>query len=158
MNRRACLGVSLSAPWRRDSPAGGACRHGAGIAAASHRVAFLASSSENGFNQAIWEGVKKRAAELGDIDVEILNGEFNAEKQNNQVEDLVASKKFDGIILEPNDSVGIANALKDAIAANIKVVVTLFPVGPKLDTLEPQIPGSNRNRPRQSYRRRKSRG
>lgn len=113
---------------------------GAGIAAASHRVAFLASSSENGFNQAIWEGIKKRAAELG-IEVEIFNGEFNAEKQNNQVEDLVASKKFDGIILEPNDFVGIANALKDAIAADIKVVVTLFPVGPKLDTLEPQIPG-----------------
>jgi ribose transport system substrate-binding protein len=111
------------------------------LAAAKHHVAFLASSSENGFNQAIWEGIKKRAAELGDIDVEIFNGEFNAEKQNNQVEDLVASKKFDGIILEPNDSVGIANALKDAIAANIKVVVTLFPVGPKLDTLEPQIPG-----------------
>jgi ribose transport system substrate-binding protein len=113
----------------------------ASIAAAKHHVAFLASSSENGFNQAIWEGIKKRAAVLGDIDVEIFNGEFNAEKQNNQVEDLVASKKFDGIILEPNDSVGIANALKDAIAANIKVVVTLFPVGPKLDTLEPQIPG-----------------
>jgi ribose transport system substrate-binding protein len=101
-------------------------------AAAKHRIAFLASSSENGFNQAIWEGVKKRAAAPGDIDVEIFNGEFNAEKQNNQVEDLVASKKFDGIILEPNDSVGIANALKDAIGAGIKVAVTLFPVGPKL--------------------------
>jgi ribose transport system substrate-binding protein len=109
-------------------------------AAATHKIAFLASSSENGFNQAIWEGVKKRAAALG-IDVEIVNGEFNAEKQNNQVEDIVASKKFDGIILEPNDSVGIANALKGAIDAGIKVVVTLFPVGPKLDTLEPQIPG-----------------
>jgi ribose transport system substrate-binding protein len=138
MNRRDSLRVSLSALATgllllALSPA-------AGLAAASHRVAFLASSSENGFNQAIWEGVKKRAAELG-IEVEIFNGEFNAEKQNNQVEDLVASKKFDGIILEPNDSVGIANALKDAIAANIKVVVTLFPVGPKLDTLEPQIPG-----------------
>ena len=76
----------------------------------------------------------KRAAELGNIDVEIFNGEFNAEKQNNQVEDLVASKKFDGIILEPNDFVGIANALKDAIAANIKVVVTLFPVRAKIET------------------------
>ena len=139
MNRRASLRVGISvlaiglATW--------ALAPRTSLAAAKHRVAFLASSSENGFNQAIWEGVKKRAAELGDIDVEIFNGEFNAEKQNNQVEDLIASKKFDGIILEPNDSVGIANSLKDAIAAGIKVVVTLFPVGPKLDTLEPQIPG-----------------
>jgi ribose transport system substrate-binding protein len=90
MNRRDSLRVSLSALATgllllALSPA-------AGLAAASHRVAFLASSSENGFNQAIWEGVKKRGAELG-IEVEIFNGEFNAEKQNNQVEDLVASKK-----------------------------------------------------------------
>lgn len=110
-------------------------------AVAKYRIAFLASSSENGFNQAIWEGVKKRAAKLSNVEVEIVNGEFNAEKQYNQVEDLVASKKFQGIILEPDDSVGIANALKDAIAAGIKVDVTLFPVGPKLDTLEPQIAG-----------------
>ncbi len=110
-------------------------------AADKYKIAFLASSSENGFNQAIWEGVKARAAKLGNIDVEVFNGEFNATKQYNQVEDLVASKKFNAIILEPNDSVGIANALKDAIGAGIKVVVTLFPVGPKLDTLEPQIPG-----------------
>src|SRR6516162_5320826 len=139
MNRRASLRVGLSA--LAIGLATWALAPRASLAAAKHRVAFLASSSENGFNQAIWEGVKKRAAELGDIDVEIFNGEFNAEKQNNQVEDLIASKKFDGIILEPNDSVGIANSLKDAIAAGIKVVVTLFPVGPKLDTLEPQIPG-----------------
>ena len=139
MNRRAFSRFGLSA--LAIGLATWALAPSASLAAAKHRVAFLASSSENGFNQAIWEGVKKRAAELGDIDVEIFNGEFNAEKQNNQVEDLIASKKFDGIILEPNDSVGIANSLKDAIAANIKVVVTLFPVGPKLDTLEPQIPG-----------------
>lgn len=105
------------------------------------KVAFLAASSENGFNQAIYDGIKKRAAKLGNVDIEIFNGEFNATKQYNQVEDLVASKKFQAIILEPNDTVGIANALKDAIAANIKVVTELFPVGPKLDTLEPQIPG-----------------
>ena len=32
--------------------------------AENYKIAFLAASSENGFNQAIWEGVKKRAAKL----------------------------------------------------------------------------------------------
>src|SRR5579862_6535828 len=109
--------------------------------AAEHTVAFLAASSENGFNQAIWDGIKKRAAKIGNVKVDIFNGEFNATKQYNQVEDIVASKKYEAIIIEPNDTVGIANALKDAIGAGIKVVTELFPVGPKLDTLEPQIPG-----------------
>jgi ABC-type sugar transport system substrate-binding protein len=31
------------------------------------RVAFLAASSQNGFNQAIYEGVKKRAEKIGGI-------------------------------------------------------------------------------------------
>ncbi len=109
--------------------------------AEDRKIAFLAASSENGFNQAIYEGVKKRAAKIGGYTTDIFNGEFNATKQYNQVEDLVASKKYQAIIIAPNDSVGIANALKDAIGAGIKVATTLFPVGPKLDTLEPQIPG-----------------
>ena len=40
-------------------------------AAKEFRVAFLAASSQNGFNQAIYEGVKKRAEKIGGISVEI---------------------------------------------------------------------------------------
>ena len=109
--------------------------------AQNHKVAFLASSSQNGYNQAIFDGIKKKAAELGNIDVEIFDGEFNATKQYAQVEDLVASKKFNAFIIVPNDTVGIANAVGDATAAGIKVATALFPIGPKLDTLEPQVPG-----------------
>jgi ribose transport system substrate-binding protein len=132
VSRAAVLGAGLAVALAMTS--------GTALAA-NYKIAFLAASSENGFNQAIYDGIKKRAAKLGNVDIEIFNGEFNAEKQYNQVEDLVASKKFQAIILEPNDTVGIANALKDAIGAGIKVVTELFPVGPKLDTLEPQIPG-----------------
>ena len=114
---------------------------GGAWAADQFKVAFLASSSQNGYNQAIYEGIKKKAAELGSVDVEIFDGEFNATKQFSQVEDLVASKKFNAIIIVPNDTVGIANAVADATAAGVKVATALFPIGPKLDTLEPQVPG-----------------
>lgn len=76
----------------------------AGAASAqNHQVAFLASSSQNGYNQAIYEGIQKKAAELGNVDVEIFDGEFNAAKQFAQVEDLVASQKFDALIIVPKD-------------------------------------------------------
>jgi ribose transport system substrate-binding protein len=110
-------------------------------AADRYKVAFLASSSQNGYNQAIFDGIKKEAAKLGNVDVEIFDGEFNATKQYTQVEDLVASKKFNALIIVPNDTVGIANAVADAIASGLKVATALFPIGPKLDTLEPQVPG-----------------
>jgi ribose transport system substrate-binding protein len=110
-------------------------------AADRFKVAFLASSSQNGYNKAIYDGIQAKAKELGNVDVEIFDGEFNATKQYSQVEDLVASKKFNAMIIVPNDTVGIANAVTDAVAAGLKVGTALFPIGPKLDTLEPQIPG-----------------
>ncbi len=108
--------------------------------AADYRVAYLAASSQNGFNQAIWEGVQKAAKARG-VEVEIFNGEFDATKQFSQVEDIVAGGKFQGIVITPNDSVGIAATVEEATKAGVKVATTLFPIGPKLDVLEPQVPG-----------------
>ncbi|MCX5514701.1 sugar ABC transporter substrate-binding protein [Kaistia algarum] len=110
------------------------------VQAAEYKVAFLAASSQNGYNQAIYEGVKKAAAARG-VEVEIFNGEFDATKQYSQVEDIVAGGKFQGIVIAPNDSIGIATAIEEATKAGLKVATTLFPIGPKLDVLEPQVPG-----------------
>ena len=104
------------------------------------RVAFFAASSQNGFNAAVWEGVAAAAAELG-IEAEVFDGEFNAEVQLAQVEDAVASGRFDGFVILANDTVGIGSAISDAFAAGIPTVTTLFPIGPDLTTLEPQVDG-----------------
>ena len=53
--------------------------------AADLNIAFFASSSENGYNQATWEGVKKAANEAGNVNAEIFNGEFNATLQYVQI-------------------------------------------------------------------------
>ncbi|HEY4199118.1 MAG TPA: sugar ABC transporter substrate-binding protein [Devosiaceae bacterium] len=110
-------------------------------AAANFRVAYLASSSQNGYNQAIFAGIQKAAKDLGDVDVEMFDGAFDSAKQYSQVEDVVAGGKFDAMIVTPNDTVGIATALEEATKAGMKVAATLFPIGPNLDTLEPQVPG-----------------
>lgn len=104
------------------------------------RVAFFASSSQNGYNQAVWQGVQDAAAELGDVEVEIFDGQFSAELQFNQIEDIVASGRFDGFVVVPNDNVGIAPALEAANAAGIPTAAALFPIGPDVNVLTPQIP------------------
>lgn len=105
------------------------------------RLAFLAASSQNGYNDATWQGVQAAAEEAGNVEVEIFDGEFNAAVQFSQVEDIVAGGRFDGLIIAPNDTVGIATALEDAIAADIKVATVLFPIGPELTMMEPQVEG-----------------
>ncbi len=104
-------------------------------------IAYLASSSQNGFNQSIFDGIQRAAAEYDNVKVEIFDGEFSAPVQFTQVEDLVAGGRFDAMIVTPNDTVGIATALEDATAAGVKVAATLFPIGPDLGDMQPQIEG-----------------
>ncbi|WP_432256337.1 sugar ABC transporter substrate-binding protein [Limimaricola sp. AA108-03] len=104
-------------------------------------IAYLASSSQNGFNQSIYDGIQRAAAEYDNVSVEIFDGEFSAPVQFTQVEDLVAGGRFDGMVVTPNDTVGIATALEEATAAGVKVAATLFPIGPDLSNMQPQVEG-----------------
>ena len=108
--------------------------------AQSKRIAFFAASSQNGFNQATFEGVEAKAAELG-YEAEIFDGKFDAAHQYSQIEDVLAGGQFAGMVVMPNDSVGIAGAFEQVIAEGVPIATTLFPIGPELNTLEPQVPG-----------------
>jgi len=108
--------------------------------AAPLRIAFFASSSQNGYNQAVWEGVQQAAQEAGNVEVEIFDGEFSADVQTKQIEDAVASGRFDGFVVVPNDTVGIAPTIEEANAAGLASATALFPIGPDLGILEPQVP------------------
>ena len=108
--------------------------------AQSKKIAFFAAASQNGFNQAIYEGVEERAIELG-YEAAIFDGQFNAAHQYSQIEDVLASGNYAGFIVAPNDTVGIAGAFEQVIAAGVPIATVLFPVGPDLTTLEPQVEG-----------------
>jgi len=113
----------------------------AGIAhAESKKIAFFAAASQNGFNQATYEGVAEKAVELG-YEAAIFDGKFDAAHQYSQIEDVLASGNYAGFIVAPNDTVGIAGAFEQVIAAGVPIATVLFPVGPDLTTLEPQVGG-----------------
>lgn len=105
------------------------------------KIAFFASASQNGFNQAVWSGIQKKAAELGGISVSIYDGKFDPATQYAQVEDVLAGGNFDGMILYAQDTVGIAGAAEQVIAKGTPLVAVMFPIGPDLGTLDPQLLG-----------------
>lgn len=133
----ACTGGASPAPTG-TSPAG--TDGPAATAAEPYSIAFFAASSQNGFNAAVYEGVEKAGQALG-IKTTIFDGEFNAQLQLNQVEDATASGQFDGFVIVANDTVGIATAIEAANAAGISTVTVLFPLGPDLAEMEPQVEG-----------------
>lgn len=104
------------------------------------KVAFFASSAQNGFNQAVYEGVTAKAKELG-VETSIYDGQFDAALQYSQIEDVLAGNQFDAFIVVPNDTVGIAGAIEQVGAAGKPLVTALFPIGPDLSKLDPQVPG-----------------
>lgn len=114
---------------------------GGGDSGETYKVAFLAASSENGYSKAVFEGIQDEAKKLGNVEATIFDGQFDGEAQFNQMQDVAASGQYDGIVIVPNDTVSIGGAVSSAQAADIPVVSVLFPIGPNLTELEPQVPG-----------------
>ena len=104
-------------------------------------VAYFAASSQNSFNQAVYQGVQEKAAEIGNVETTIFDGRFDAQIQYNQIEDAIAAERFDAFVILPNDTVGISSVVEEAVKHKIKVIAAFFPIGPDLNTLEPQVEG-----------------
>lgn len=103
-------------------------------------IAVLAASSQNGYNQAVHQGVEEAAEELGaTIDVQLLDGQFDANTQLSQMQNASTSGQYDGVIVVPHDGPSLAAAFP--LAEEIPVVTVLNPIGADIDEMEPQVDG-----------------
>ncbi|HWI22037.1 MAG TPA: substrate-binding domain-containing protein, partial [Baekduia sp.] len=103
------------------------------------KVAYL-TYTYNDYTQAEEKGLKE-AVEPGGGSVTVFNGNFDAQKQQQQCQDAITSQRFNVIVLDPSDApLGVLCATA-AKAANIPVIAVENPVGPNRDTIEPQLPG-----------------
>lgn len=105
------------------------------------RVAVLLSSSQNGYNQAVGDGVQDAIDEIGGdrIETTVLDGGFNADTQLSQMETAGLGDQYDGIVVVPFDGPALAAAFP--LAADIPVTTVLNPIGPELQEMEPQVEG-----------------
>lgn len=105
-----------------------------------YNIAFLAASSQNGYNQAAHEGVQN-VAEASDIDIEvsIIDGQFDANAQLGQLENAGVGDEYDGIVIVPNDGPSLSSAFP--LANEIPVVTVLNPIGTDIEEMEPQVEG-----------------
>lgn len=102
-----------------ESAAGGEVKQGL-------KLAYFSVGSNNTYLQAGIKGAKEAAAEYG-ASIDVLDGEFDGGKQLNQVMNAISSDKYDGFILEPNNSQQLCSAVKAAIDADIAIGITNVP-------------------------------
>jgi ribose transport system substrate-binding protein len=101
-----------------DTGTGGSAAPGAGSGAAT--VGLSISTMDNPFFVALRDGAQAQATAVG-IKLITVDAQNDAAKQIAGVEDLI-QKKVPVILLNPTDSDAVANVVKEATAAGIKVI------------------------------------
>lgn len=101
-------------------------------------AAFMIAN--NTYSQVMLKGIKQYAAEKN-AKLTVFDSQFDPERLYKQVEDAAATGKYQAFVIHVIDSNSIVPAVKDAISRDISVAGSNGVVGPKLDTLTPQVDG-----------------
>jgi len=120
---------------------GGSGADGGDSANDTVEVGFFGFSAANSFSQAVYKGVEEASTEAGAKST-FVDGQFDGQLQVQQINDAITSKRYDVIIIQANDNLAVQEPLKKAVDAGITVVVEFAPVGPELDTADPQVEGA----------------
>ena len=103
-------------------------------------VAYLSASSANTWLAASVKEMDAVASANG-INITEFDAQFDPAKQTAQLQDAIASGKYDGIVVCAIYGVGLIPDIEAAIAAGIEIVVLNQVVGPDLTTSDPQVDG-----------------
>jgi ribose transport system substrate-binding protein len=114
---------------------------GSDNAQARVRVAVFLASAANTYWTAALEGVRDAARRHGNVDITVFDGQFNTNRQLNQLRDALISRRFDAWFVGPNDGGPLVPTIRQAIAQDVKVACTLVPCGRNIRNRRAQIPG-----------------
>jgi ribose transport system substrate-binding protein len=104
------------------------------------KVAFFGFASANSFAQATWAGVQAAAKRDG-AEAKFFDPNFDAQKQVSQIQDALTTQQYQLFVVQANDGNAVVPAVKQAISQGITVVGEFTPIGPKYDTIQPQVDG-----------------
>jgi ribose transport system substrate-binding protein len=131
----AAVGLTLSACGKSSKNAAGSSG-----SAAQTQVAYLSASSAN-----TWLASSKKAmdavAAANNIKLTEFDAQFKPGAQSKQIQDILASGKYKGIVISSVDGAGIIPDLQNAISQKLQVAILNQIVGTKLDTPDPQFKG-----------------
>jgi ribose transport system substrate-binding protein len=103
-------------------------------------IAYLSASSANTWLAASLAEMETVAAANG-MTITEFDAQFDPAKQATQIQDVIASGQYDGMVIVALSGAGVAPDVEAAIAEGMKVVVMNQVAGADLTTSDPQIPG-----------------
>lgn len=109
-------------------------------AAEDMNVAFINASSANTWLASSLAEMETIAAANG-ITITEFDGQFDPAKQATQMQDVITSGQYDGMVLVALNGPGVVPDVEAALAEGLKVVVMNQIVGDDLATSDPQVDG-----------------
>ena len=106
----------------------------------SFDVAYLSASSANTWLTSSKAEIDK-VAEANGVTVTEFDGQFDAALQTTQLQDIVSSGKYDGVVVVAINGPGLIPDVEAAVAAGMQVVVLNQVLGTDLTTSDPQVTG-----------------
>lgn len=106
-------------------------------------LAFFGFCECNSYSQSEAQGLQRAVNELHDGSTFTqFDGKFAPTTQVSEIQDAVTSQKYNAFVVGPIDGAAVVPAVRQAVAAGIKVGALGFPIGPSFtNTTTPQVPG-----------------
>ena len=107
-------------------------------------IAYLSFAVNNSYDAPMLAAAQAVASADG-ATLKVFDADNNPQTQYNQLQTVINSGQYNGIITQPIESTGLVSLVQEAIAKGIKVVNMDQILGPSLDTDQPQVTGLSAN-------------
>ncbi|MGH8988747.1 MAG: sugar ABC transporter substrate-binding protein [Acidimicrobiales bacterium] len=115
----------------------------AGAANASEQtlhIAYMSFSVQNSYDAPMLAAAQKQAKASHAV-LTVFNAATTPTKQYNELQTVISSHEYQGIITQPIESTNLISLVREAIADHIAVANMDQELGPKLTTAAPQVKG-----------------
>ena len=145
----ACSSSSSSAPAAATSSAAASSPAASAAAATSAApkaatIAYLSFAVDNSYDAPMLAAAEAVASADG-ASLKVFDANNSPQTQFNQLQTVISSGQYNGIITQPIEATGLVSLVKQAIAKGIKVVNMDQILGSSLSTAAPQVAGLSAN-------------
>jgi ribose transport system substrate-binding protein len=107
-------------------------------------IAYMSFAVNNSYDAPMLAAAEAVASADG-ATLKVFDANNSAQTQYNQLQTVISSGQYNGIITQPIESTGLVTLVQQAIAKGIKVVNMDQIMGPSLSTANPQVTGLSAN-------------
>jgi ribose transport system substrate-binding protein len=133
--------VTVAACSSSSSSAAASSSASASSSSSKHlNIAYLSFAVENSYDAPMLAAAQA-VADVSNATLKVFDANNSPQTQYSQLQDVIASGQYQGIILQPIFGTGLITLVEQAIAKGIKVVNMDQVLGPNYSTDAPQVPG-----------------